>query len=265
VIRALGILGLTGMLGLGAGTLAGPRAHGATAPASTPDPENPPYDGRFAFVRLRYGANDTDMRGGFLGGRRRNDPMWSHDTPRAETNFLRIMQELTSVTTSPVYRLVLDADDPELFLHPVAYIVEVGFWVPTDAEVLALRTWLNKGGFLIVDDFRGDHLENFVTQMQRVLPGVRFQQLDGTAEIFDSFFHITDPYSLAPPYDQQLVPIYLGVFEENDPARRLMVIANYNQDHAEYWEFSDYGYYPIDLANEAYKFGVNYVVYGLTH
>ena len=68
-----------------------------------------------------------------------------------------------------------------------------------------------------------------------------------------------------PPYDQRLVPVYLGMFEENDRAGRLMVIANYNQDHMEYWEFSDYGYYPIDLSNEAYKFGVNYVVYGLTH
>ena len=41
--------------------------------------------------------------------------------------------------------------------------------------------------------------------------------------------------------------------------------SNYNNDIAEYWEFSDYGYYPIDLSNEAYKFGVNYVMYALTH
>jgi hypothetical protein len=267
VIKAPGIVGLVGLVSLLAvGTATVERSPEPRAPAVTaaPDPENPPYDGRYGFVRIRYGGRENDMRGGFRYGRGR-EPMWAHDHPRAETNFLRIMQELTSVPTAPEYHLVLDADDPELFRHAVAYIVEVGYWHPTDAEVEALRTWLLKGGFLIVDDFRGDHLENFATQMQRVLPGMQFQRLDREDEIFDSFFHISDPYSLMPPYDQRLVPVYLGVFEENDRAGRLMVIANYNQDHMEYWEFSDYGYYPIDLSNEAYKFGVNYVVYGLTH
>jgi hypothetical protein len=265
MIRTALALGIAGAIGIGAGAAAGPVAIAAGAPprVAAPDPENPPYDGRFAFVRLSYGARDGGLGGG--GFRRRNDPMWSHDLPRADENFLRIMQELTSVPTAPDYHLVLSVDDPELFRYPVAYIVEVGFWVPTDAEVQALRAWLLKGGFLIVDDFRGEHLANFVSQMRRILPEGRFQTLEGGEEIFDSFFHIPDPHALAPPYDRQLVPVYMGMFENNDPSRRLMVIANYNNDLAEYWEFSDYGYYPIDLANESYKFGVNYVVYGLTH
>ena len=268
MIRALGAIGLAGLLGLGAEGWAGPMGAAdaaVTAPTAVPDPGNPPYDGRFAFVRLRYGPHDTDLAGRFLGGRRRNDPMWSHDLPRADVNFLRIMQELTAVPTAPDYHLVLDADDPELFRYPVAYIVEVGYWVPTDAEVRNLRTWLLKGGFLIVDDFRGDHWANFEAQMRRVLPELSFKPLEGAEPIFDSFFHIPDPYALAPPYERQLIPIYFGMYEKNDPERRLMVIADYNQDLAEYWEFSDYGYYPIDLSNESYKFGVNYVLYGLTH
>ena len=44
-----------------------------------------------------------------------------------------------------------------------------------------------------------------------------------------------------------------------------MVVFNFNNDIAEYWEYSDQGYYPIDLSNEAYKLGVNYIVYGHTH
>ncbi|MSR36099.1 MAG: DUF4159 domain-containing protein [Gemmatimonadetes bacterium] len=267
MIRTALALGIAGAIGLGASAGAGPIAVAVGAPTrqGAPDPENPPYDGRFAFVRLRYGARDASLAGGFMGGRGRNEPMWAHDLPRADMNFLRIMQELTSVQTAPEYHLVLSVDDPDLFRYPVAYIVEVGFWVPTDQEVQALRAWLLKGGFLIVDDFRGAHLDNFIVQMRRILPAGRFQTLEGGEEVFDSFFHIPDPHALAPPYDRQLVPVYLGLFENNDPARQLMVIANYNNDLAEYWEFSDYGYYPIDLANESYKFGVNYVMYGLTH
>ena len=60
-------------------------------------------------------------------------------------------------------------------------------------------------------------------------------------------------------------PSYWGLFEQNDPNKRLMVVANVNNDLSEYWEFSDQGVFIVDLSNEAYKFGVNYVMYGLTH
>ena len=203
------------------------------------------------------------MRSGFRSGRGR-EPMWAHDYPRAETNFLRIMQELTSVPTAPEYHLVLDADDPELFRYPLAYIVEVGYWHPTDAEVEALRTWLLKGGFLIVDDFRGDYeLDNLQAQLRRVLPEGNMVLVADADEIFDSFFRIT-PREVVPPYGG-LPSFWYGIYEDNDPTKRLQVIINANNDMAEYWEYSDYGYYPIDLSNEAYKPGVNYVVYALTH
>ena len=42
-------------------------------------------------------------------------------------------------------------------------------------------------------------------------------------------------------------------------------IINYNTDISEFWEFSDTGLKPIDESNEAYKLGVNYIIYGMTH
>ena len=35
--------------------------------------------------------------------------------------------------------------------------------------------------------------------------------------------------------------------------------------HRDFWEFSATGFRPIDESNEAYKLGVNYIIYGLTH
>ena len=101
--------------------------------------------------------------------------------------------------------------------------------------------------------------------MQRVLPDLRFQPLEGHEAIFDSFFHIKDPYSLVPPYERELAPVYMGLFEDNDPRRRLMAVENYNTDISQYWEWSGRGFRPFDDTNEAYKLGINYLIYGLTH
>ena len=143
-------------------------------------------------------------------------------------------------------------------------MAEPGFWDPTDKEAESFRQYLLKGGFVIFDDFRGDHWDNLQAQMQRVLPEYRWIEVDGTATVFHSFFEIPHPLTLAAPYGG-LPPSYWGIFEKNDPGKRLLAIANVNNDISEYWEFSATGYAPGDLTNEAYKFGVNYVIYGLTH
>ena len=60
-------------------------------------------------------------------------------------------------------------------------------------------------------------------------------------------------------------PSYYGIYEQNDPAKRLMVVANFDNDVPEYWEWSGHGLFPFDASNEAYKLGVNYIIYGHTH
>jgi Domain of unknown function (DUF4159) len=45
----------------------------------------------------------------------------------------------------------------------------------------------------------------------------------------------------------------------------MMAIVNFNTDISNFWEFSGTGMTPVDESNEAYKLGVNYIVYGLTH
>lgn len=218
-----------------------------------------PYDGRFAFVRLRYDLNEG--LGSFRGFRR--EPPWAHDYPRADLHLMKILSEITLLRPHLDDSAVLALDDPELHNYPVAYMSEPGYWTLTDAEAAGLRSYLAKGGFLIFDDFRQEHWYNFETQMRRVLPAMRLVNLDAAHPIFHAFFEV-DPKRFVSPYGG-LTPVFAGIFEDNDPARRLQVIANYNNDLGEYWEFSDTGWVPIDLSNEAYKFGVNYIVYGMTH
>lgn len=219
---------------------------------------NAPYDGRFTFVRISYSAS-----GGLGFGRRGGGLMWNHDYPRAEAHFGRILSEVSFTNTYLGGGNVLSLDDPELFKYPIAYIVEPGSWVMTQREAAGLRDWLAKGGFLIVDDFAGGQWYNFEEQMRLVVPDARPIRLDLSHPIFDSFFRIGSLEMTHPYYG--LPSEFYGIFENNDPAGRLMVMINYNNDMAEYWEWSDTDFAPIELTNEAYKLGVNYIIYALTH
>jgi hypothetical protein len=216
------------------------------------------YDGRFTFVRLRWDAG--------LGRRFRGFGMsdaWNHDFPRAEQNLVTILKELTLIDANTGGSLILTLDDPQLFRYPIVYMWEPGFWSLTEPEAERFREYLVKGGFAIFDDFEEQQWNNFDAQMRRVLPGLRWVKLEQTHPIFDTFFRMKTIYFPHPMMG--ILPTYYAIFEDNDPAKRVMVIANHNNDVAEYWEWSGRGFLPVDPSNEAYKLGVNYMLYGLTH
>jgi hypothetical protein len=226
--------------------------------------ENAPYQGEFVFARIRYEMGSGP--GGFGGFRRRRDAKWDHDTPRAEIHLMKILTELSDIRPRMDGGNIFTTDDPELMKYPLAYLSEPGFWTPTDKEVEGLRTYLAKGGFLIVDDFSDEEWFNFEEQMRRVLPEGKLVKLEASHPIFDSFFHISRLDIFGHQYrSARAAPEFWGMYEDNDPAKRLILIANYNNDIGDLWEYSDMGYIPIDLSNEAYKLGVNYVIYAMTH
>jgi hypothetical protein len=214
---------------------------------------NVPYDGRFTFARIRYAA---------YGG-------WRADYPTMEENLTTMLHEITALRPHVGRSNVHDFDDPELSRFPLAYLSEPGYWFPSDTEVIGLREYLRKGGFLIVDDF---HFANewavFEEAMRRVLPGARIDRLELSHPIFNTFFRIG---SLDVPYpgwlgEQGVMGEFYGIHEDNDPARPLMVVINYNIDIGDYVEWSGReDVYALVPTNEAYKFAINYVMYALTH
>jgi len=188
---------------------------------------------------------------------------WNHDFPRAEQNLVNLLRELTFIDGNAAGSLILTLDDPQLFRYPIAMMWEPGFWELTDTEAAAFRAYLLKGGFAIFDDFEQEQWDNFEFQMRRVLPDARFVKLDQSHKIFDSFFRMKTIEFPHPMFGYK--PNYYGVFEDNDPSKRLLIIANHNNDVAEYWEFLGQGLFAVDPSNEAYKLGVNYYIYALTH
>ena len=210
-----------------------------------------PYDGQFTIVRLWYP---------YYGG-------WSFDYPDMEQNLTLILNELTMLPVRKTGSNILRMDDPELMKFPVAYLSEPGYWYPSDAEAEGLRTWLAKGGFLIVDDFHYDNeWRVFEAAMKKVLPDGRIDQLPLPHQVFNAFFSIK---TLDVPYpgalgERGLMGEFYGIHEDNDPANRLMVVINYNMDIGDYMEHSGEGMYMVAPTNEAYKLGINYLIYGLS-
>ncbi len=107
---------------------------------------NVPYDGRFAFVRVKY----ETVPGGYWW---RGQPSWSHGYPLAEQNLMKIMNEVSFLNRHEEIN-TLALDDPDIFKYPILYLIEVSWWTLHDKEAAALRLYLQKGGFLIVDDFK---------------------------------------------------------------------------------------------------------------
>jgi hypothetical protein len=225
------------------------------------------YDGRFTLVRLRWGADlpTAGARSISPHGRFGVQYAWNHDYPRAEQNLSAIIRELTYLDIHDDGNEILMLDDPDLFKYPIALMWEPGFWNLTDREAESFRAYLLKGGFAIFEDFDGaTQWANFEAQMHRVLPEGRLVHLDSSHQIFSAFFPIKDIDAIAQPMSH-IRPGYYGIFEDNDPSRRLIVVANYDNGVQEYWEWSGQTLFPFRASNEAYKLGVNNMIYGLTH
>jgi len=221
------------------------------SPGENPQP-NVRYDGRFTFLRVKFEP---------LGGGR--DLKWDHDYPTAETHFMKILDEVSSMKPRLDGTNILAWSDKAVFEYPVAYVSEPGFWTMSPEELAGVQAYVHKGGFIIFDDFAGRHWLNFEEKWRMAFPGMVPVQLDASHPIFDSFFRVEKLDMTHPNFGLQSE--FWGAYEDNDASKRLVMIANFNNDIGDYMEFSDQGLLPIPLTNEAYKLAVNYVLYALTH
>lgn len=213
------------------------------------------HSNQFHFIRIRYN--------GYVSSWGRQPPPWAHDYPRAERNLLNILSELTSIETSPESYRILDLNDPEIMNYPLLYVSEPGYWNCTEEETKNLREYFLRGGFVIFDDFRDAPGEwnNFASCMAQVFPGRPLVRLEIDHPVFHCFYDV-ETLDMVPPYPVPGGPAFYGLFDEQN---RLQAVANFNNDIGDYWEWSDQSLVPIQLSNEAYKFGINYIIYALTH
>jgi hypothetical protein len=212
--------------------------------------DNDPPPTEFIASRWRYGTNGAI---GHMG--------WSHNYPDSELNLNEFIGRTTRVDVEDASYRLIELSSPEIFEYPFAYISEPGEMELTDAEVENLREYIDRGGFILIDDFDTWHMDNLRDEMLRVFPGRVFERLSVDNPIFDLVYTVDDLRSMA-PYVQGGDPVYYGfVNAEGDVA----VVACHNNDLANFWEWYGSPQYPLRPATDAFRMGTNFVVHAMTH
>ena len=233
----------------------------ATWGQSTESQALPYSKAEFHFVRMIYAPN----------GLHRFGQSWRQDWPVAEHHFLKGIQRLTRIDAA-AEGLYLSVLEDEIFDYPWLYAVEVGGWYLDGIEAARLREYLLRGGFLVVDDFHGSReWEGFLDSMQRVFPDrpiVEIPEADESLHVLydlDQRVQIPSPYVLRMGITYEMdgiTPHWRGIYDDDG---RLMVAINFNMDLGDAWEHADWPYYPENLTALAYRFGINYIIYSMTH
>ncbi len=231
------------------------------------DPADDPPDARepaeYAFARLRYRS--------YGGGGRRRRSSWATDSNKAERQLIQGVRRLTRIHARSVEE-VIDVDSDEVYNWPWLYAVEVGHWELDNAQAKRIRDYLDRGGFLMVDDFHGTREWNvFMESLQRVFPDEPVVDIQETDPILHTLYDLHNRVQV--PGKQYL---YSGrTYEQDgyearwravyDKKGRIQVAICHNMDLGDAWEWADDPAYPEPFASLAYRIGMNYIVYSMTH
>ncbi len=236
---------------------------------ATPDS----FDGLFQFCRVAFRGN----RAGDGGN-------WGVDYPRADINMSIRLSELTKTRVSfaapdEPRHLVVQLTSEALFQCPFVMMTEVGAAFLDDAEAKALHDYVTKGGFLWADDFWGSYAwEVWEGQLRKALPAAQYPIRDLPPEhpLFRSQFILSGVPQIASIGHwfntgggtsergaDSAVPHARMIVDKHD---RIMVLMTHNTDLGDSWEEeASNPQYFYEMSVNGYAFGINVLLYAMTH
>jgi len=229
------------------------------------------YDGAFTFCRIAFRNNPYGDGGG-----------WSVDYPKADVNLSFRLSELTTTNVSrdpatEFQHVVLRLSDPQMTKCPFIMMTEPGALYMDDQEAAGLRDYLLRGGFLWADDFWGDYaFQVFENEMRKALPSATYPIVDLPLE--HSLFHTLYDVKHFPQIPSigfwfggrtsergalSATPHARAIFDEKG---HLMVLITHNTDYGDAFEREGESRAYFDrFAGLGYAFGINALVYAMTH
>jgi hypothetical protein len=231
------------------------------------------FDGSWQFCRVA-----------FRGNRNGDGGNWGVDFPRADINLSIRLSELTKATVGfngpdEPKHVIIQLTDPTLYQCGFIMMTEVGAALITDAEAEALRNYLLKGGFLWADDFWGEYAwDVWAEQFAKALPPGQFPPKDLPKDhpLFRALFDIGGVPQIASighwlgsgggtseRGPESAVPHARAVYDQQG---RMMALMTHNTDIGDSWEEeASNPQYFYEFSTKGYAFGVNALVYAMTH
>jgi hypothetical protein len=219
-------------------------------------PEHWQDKSEWVFARLMYPQHPYARFGryrrfGGLADWREGGTSWTQDYPRADRHFAAALTRLSRLNARSVEQPINLDDGDDAFNYPWMNAGEMGDWKLTAPQIEALREYLLRGGFLMLDDFWGtEEWNRFMESMGRVFPD-RYQVPGQWALARDTTYR-----------NDGATPHWRGIYDDNG---RVMVAMAFNNDIGDSWEWADDPRYPEKYSALGIRIGVNYVIYSMTH
>ncbi len=213
--------------------------------------QNDPPATQFIAARWRFGTN------GYIG-----HMGWSHNYPQSDRNLNQFLKRATRLDVEEESYRIVELGSDEVFDYPFAYVSEPGEMELTDEEVVNLREFVGRGGFILMDDFDGPvQWGQMHSQIRRAFPDSDFEALPIDHPVFRTYAPLETFDDMA-----QHVPggriTYYGLFTRSG---QLAVLAGHNNDLANFWDWYGDGGMPLKPATDAFRLGTNAVLYSMTH
>jgi len=213
--------------------------------------QNEPPKTELVVARWHFGTNGSI---GHMG--------WAHNYPESDQNLNEFLERVTRIDVELMSYRIVELGSDEVFDYPFAYVSEPGEMLLTEAEVTNLREFVNRGGFVLVDDFDGPwQLEQFRSQLRRAFPDRQFVSLPMEHRVFHAAFDLNDLQGMAQYVSGERIA-YLALFDDQN---RLAILAGHNNDLANFWEWYDTPSMPLKPSVDAFRLGSNAVLYAMTH
>jgi len=191
-----------------------------------------------------------------------------------DKNLTTLLGRLTGIDVAPPF--LVEPSSRALFDYPLIYSVEPEQMVLAPRAVANLREYLARGGLWFADDFHGDEeFDQFLGQLQHVLPGAAPVELDTSHPLFHCFFDIdkiiqvtNDSIAKCAECDQWengpsgKEPKVFAILDEKG---RISVLMAWNTDLGDGLEWANDPDYPENYSAYAFKFVSNVIVYSMTH
>jgi hypothetical protein len=212
---------------------------------------NVPPATEFIAARLHFGTNGAI---GHMG--------WSHNYPQSDQNLNEFLERATGIDLELMSYRIVELGNDEVFDYPFAYISEPGEMELTDQEVINLREYISRGGFILMDDFDGSaQWSQMRSQVLRAFPRSDFVPLTIDHAIFHTHTDL-DGFEDMANYVPGGTITYYGLYNADGD---IAILAGHNNDLANFWEWYSNGSMPLMPSTDAFRLGTNAVIYSFTH